>query len=460
MRKIFTLLPLTAALLLTGCVSLAPDYERPQAPVEEAWPQDEAVKNAKLLTEGLADWASFFTDARLKKLIEQGLAQNRSLRSAFYSVEEARAQYGVSRAELFPSVAGTGSSINRTYSATAMASYELDLFGRVRNLNEMALQAFFQTQAAQRTVQMTVITDIAQTWLALGASKMQSKLARDTLTSQEESYRLIVRSYELGASSQLDVQQAAQTVAAAQAAAVQAERAVSQYRNALRLLVGGTYDPALEPEGIETATVAAVSVAGNIPSEVLLNRPDIAQAEAVLRSANANIGVARAAFFPSISLTGAFGGGSTQLSDLFDHATKIWSWAPQISLPIFTGGANISNLRAAEARQRSALADYEAAIQAAFKDVADALAMEGTVERELSARRDFAKAAAESYHLATERYKNGADSYLSVLDSQRTNFSAQQALITAELSSAASLITLYKAMGGASELAEPEGESK
>ena len=258
MRKIFTLLPLTVALLLTGCVSLAPDYERPQAPVEEAWPQDEAVKNAKLLTEGLADWASFFTDARLKKLIEQGLAQNRSLRSAFYSVEEARAQYGVSRAELFPSVAAAagesaarsvsrmGSSINRTYSATAMASYELDLFGRVRNLNEMALQAFFQTQAAQRTVQMTVITDIAQTWLALGASKMQYKLARETLTSQEESYRLIVRSYELGASSQLDVQQAAQTVAAAQAAAVQAERAVSQYRNALRLLAGGTYDPALE----------------------------------------------------------------------------------------------------------------------------------------------------------------------------------------------------------------------
>ena len=314
--------------------------------------------------------------------------------------------------------------------------------------------------AASGTVQMTVITDIAQTWLALGASKMQYKLARETLTSQEESYRLIVRSYELGASSQLDVQQAAQTVAAAQAAAVQAERAVSQYRNALRLLAGGTYDPALEPEGIETATVAAVSVAGNIPSEVLLNRPDIAQAEAVLRSANANIGVARAAFFPSISLTGAFGGGSTQLSDLFDHATKIWSWAPQISLPIFTGGANISNLRAAEARQKSALADYEAAIQAAFKDVADALAMEGTVERELSARRDFAKAAAESYRLATDRYKNGADSYLSVLDSQRTNFSAQQALITAELSRAASLITLYKAMGGASELAEPEGESK
>ena len=203
MRKIFTLLPLTAALLLTGCVSLAPDYERPQAPVEEAWPQDEAVKNAKLLTEGLADWASFFTDARLKKLIEQGLAQNRSLRSAFYSVEEARAQYGVSRAELFPSVAAAagesaarsvsrmGSSINRTYSATAMASYELDLFGRVRNLNEMALQAFFQTQAAQRTVQMTVITDIAQTWLALGASKMQYKLARETLTSQEESLSLI-----------------------------------------------------------------------------------------------------------------------------------------------------------------------------------------------------------------------------------------------------------------------------
>lgn len=472
MRKTLCLLPLASALLLSGCISLAPEYERPEAPVEQVWPQDEATKNAALLTEGLQKWSDFFTDERLTKLIELGLQNNRSLRSAFYSVEQARAQYNVSRADLLPSVAvqaeetagrtpasttGTGVDVtSHTYSANAaMASYELDLFGRIRNLNEQALQAYFQTQAAQRTAQMTVITEIAQTWLSLGASKDLLKLAQETYDSQSESLKLIQQSYELGASSMLEVQQAMQTVATAKAAAVQASRSVAQYRNALATLVGTKVPAELEPEGLKMdITKPQVSVASNIPSEVLLARPDIASAEAVLRSANANIGVARAAFFPSITLTGSAGSISGELNELFNGGTHTWSFVPNITLPIFTGGANIANLRAAEAYQKKSIADYELTIQTAFQEVADALATEGTVADELLAQQQLAAATAETLRLSEERYKNGADSYLEVLDSQRSNFSAQQAVINAQLSRAASLVTLYKVLGGGSQLEE------
>lgn len=472
MRKTLCLLPLASALLLSGCISLAPEYERPEAPVEQVWPQDEATKNAALLTEGLQKWSDFFTDERLTKLIELGLQNNRSLRSAFYSVEQARAQYNVSRADLLPSVAvqaeetagrtpvsttGTVDVTSHTYSASAaMASYELDLFGRIRNLNEQALQSYFQTQAAQRTAQMTVITEIAQTWLSLGASKDLLKLAQETYDSQSESLKLIQQSYELGASSMLEVQQAMQTGATAKAAAVQASRSVAQYRNALATLVGTKVPAELEPEGLKMdITKPQVSVASNIPSEVLLARPDIASAEAVLRSANANIGVARAAFFPSITLTGSAGSISGELNELFNGGTHTWSFVPNIKLPIFTGGANIANLRAAEAYQKKSIADYELAIQTAFQEVADALATEGTVADELLAQQQLAAATAETLRLSEERYKNGADSYLEVLDSQRSNFSAQQAVISAQLSRAASLVTLYKVLGGGSQLEEP-----
>ena len=477
MRKTLCLLPLASALLLSGCISLAPDFERPQAPVEQVWPRDEATKNAALLTEGLQKWSDFFTDERLNRLIALGLKNNRSLRSAFYSVEQARAQYNVSRADLLPSVAvqaqesagrtpASTSSAGRdvtthTYSANAaMASYELDLFGRVRNLNEQALQSYFQTQAAQRTAQMTVITEIAQTWLGLGASKDQLKLAQDTYASQYESLKLIRRSYDLGASSMLEVQQALQTVATARASMAQAQRSVAQYRNALATLVGTAVPPELEPEGLASdVTRSQVSVASDIPSEVLLARPDIAAAEAALRAANANIGVARAAFFPSITLTGSAGSISGALNGLFDGGTHTWSFVPNITLPIFTGGANLANLRAAQAYQKKTIADYELAIQSAFQEVADALATEGTVSEELAAQQQLAAATAESLRLSEERYKNGADSYLNVLDSQRANFSAQQAVISAQLARTASLVTLYKVLGGGSQLEDVSPET-
>ncbi len=469
MRKSLCLIPLVSALMLTGCVSLAPDYERPEAPVAAAWPADAAMKNAEVLTNGLAAWSDFFTDERLVKLIHLALENNRDLRTAVYNVEKARAQYNVSRADLLPSIAAKGdetashvdnrvpSETTHTYSATAaLASYELDFFGRVRNTNEQALQAYFQTEAAQRSAQMTVITDTAQTWLALGAAKSQLKLAEDTFKSQSETAQLIEKSYEAGASSLIDVQQIRQSVATATAARVQAERSVAQYRNALSLLVGASYDQALEPDGLATASVNRVSAISNVPSDVLLQRPDIASAEAVLKSANANIGVARAAFFPRITLTGYYGTSSTDLSNLFDSGTKVWQFVPSISLPIFAGGANVANLKAAQAQQKAALSSYEGAIQKAFRDVSDALATEGTVEEELKAKKDLADAAGETYRLALERYKTGADSYLSVLDSQRTHFAAQQGLISAQLARSASLVTLYKAMGGGSVLETAE----
>ena len=477
MRKHLCLLPLASALLLTGCISMAPDFERPEDVVAPAWPADEAVRNAVVLTEGLQQWSDFFTDPRLVTLIRTGLENNRSLRSAMMAVEQARALYGVERANYFPSISAvaqetaqrTPRSVNasgrdvtsHTYTASlAMASYELDLWGRVRNLTEQALQAYMQSEAAQRTTQMTVIAEIANTWLSLGASKQLLSLATSTYESQKESLALIEKSYELGASSLLDVQQARTTVATAEAAMAQAKRQVSQARNALTLLVGGPVDAALEPEGMVKNVTARLSAASNVPSEVLLARPDIASAEAALRSANANIGVARANFFPRIALTGALGTTSPELSNLFESGTRMWNFVPSVTLPIFTGGANISNLQAAQAKQRKAVADYELAVQSAFRDVADALALEGTVGDELKATEDLADAAAKSFALATQRYESGADSYLTVLDSQRSNFSAQTRLISAQLARAQSAVMLYKALGGGSQLADADKDAK
>lgn len=473
--KSICLLPLAAALMLSGCVSLAPDYERPEAPVAQAWPQDEATKNAVVLTEGLQLWGDFFTDPKLIALINRGLENNRSLRSAVMAVEQARALYGVSRSELFPSIAAVADETagrtprsvsasgrdvtNHVYKASlGMSSYELDLFGRVRNLNEQALQTYFRTEAAQRTAQMTVISEIAQTWLALGAAKEQMRLADSTYESRVESLKLIQKSFDLGAANQLDVQQALSAVATAKTSRVQAVRALSQYRNALNLLVGAPVTSDYEPDGLVENVTKAVSAASNIPSEVLLQRPDIASAEAQLRSANANIGVARATFFPRIALTGAIGTTSTELSELFESGTHLWSFVPSITLPIFTGGANLQNLRAAQAAQKKAVADYELAIQTAFREVSDALATEGTVADQLNATQELADATAEGLRLSEERYRNGMDSYLTVLDSQRSNFSAQQALISAKLARATSTITLYKALGGGSQLVQTKAE--
>lgn len=462
MTKILQILPLAAALALTGCVNLAPDYERPAAPVAQTWPQGEAYKQSELKREALPAWQDFIRDDRLKQVITLALENNRDLRVSALNVEKARAMYGVQRANLFPTVAAAAqNAVSHQVSATthaytanlAMASYELDFFGRVRNLTEQALQSYLQSEDAQRTAQGALIAQVTIGWLQLGADQMQLKLQEETLKSQEESFRLVEESYKYGAASQLDFEQARTTVAAARAAIASYIRAVAQDRNALALLVGAELDEKLLPNALALNATLPASLPDGVPSEVLLNRPDIMSAERDMISANANIGAARAAFFPSVSLTGSVGTSGAHLSDLFSSGTDFWRFTPSVSIPIFTGGANMANLRTAEASQKIAAATYEKSIQSAFKEVADALATEGTVERELNARREYAEAADRAYELSNSRYKHGAASYSDVLQQQRTKVAADQALITAQLSRASSLVTLYKVLGGGTELA-------
>lgn len=457
-------LPLVALLALTGCVNLAPDHERPVAPVEQAWPAGEAYEGAALRQAALPQWQDFFTDARLKRVIETGLANNRSLRVSALNVEKARAMYGVQRSELFPTIAAAASNTaqyprqdgvratGHAYKAQlAMSSYEIDFFGRVRNLNEQALQTYLASDDARRSARNTLIAEIAMAWLTLGADRAQLALQQETLKSQEESFRLIEESYRLGAASRLDYEQARTTVASARAAIVSYVRAVAEDQNALNLLCGATVPEELLPTELAKEVTQSAVIPEGLPSEVLLNRPDIMSAERDMLSAEANIGVARAAFFPSVTLTAGVGSSATHLSNLFDPHTGFWSFAPNITLPIFTGGANTAQLEAAKVGQRIAAANYEKTIQTAFREVSDALAMEGTVERELSARREYAQAAGKAYELADASYKAGAVAYNDVLTSQRAMVGAKQALIGAELSRTASVVTLYKVLGGGAQ---------
>ena len=309
MKKMLSLMPLAAALALAGCVNLAPDYERPEAPVAQAWPEGESYANSELKREELPKWQNFIQDDRLKKVIELALSNNRDLRIAALNVENARALYGVQRADLFPTVAAAASnatthrestdSTTHAYSADlAMASYEIDFFGRVRNLTEQALQTYLQSEDAQRTTQGTLVSEVTLAWLTLGANREQLALQKETLASQEESFRLVGESYKYGAASRLDYEQARTTVASARAAITTYVRAVAQSKNALELLVGSKVPDELQPSGVELAATLPATMPAGLPSEVLLNRPDIISAERGMISANANIGAARAAFFP------------------------------------------------------------------------------------------------------------------------------------------------------------------
>ena len=453
------ILPLVGALMLAGCVNLAPDYERPEAPVAQAWPTGEAYEAAQLKAEQLPSWNEFFVNESLKEVIRLGLENNRSLLAVAHTVEQMRAQYRVQRSELFPTVAAAAQNAvtntsrmtqaqglditSHNYTAQlAMASYEIDFFGRIRNLNEQALQAYLASEDAHRSARSTLIAEIAMMWLQLGADRMQLALQQETLKSQEESFRLIEESYKIGSVSRLDYEQARSTVATARASIASYVRAVAQDRNALELLVGTKIDDSLLPEKLDIDATLVPTLPPGLPGEVLLNRPDIQQAERELIAANAAIGAARAAFFPNVSITA----GAT--------------FTPSVNIPIFTGGLNLANLEAAEAGQKIAVANYESAIQSAFREVADALSTEGTIENELKAREDLADASTQAYGLADSRYRHGAATYLEVLDAQRSMVSARQALISTQLSRAASRVTFFKVLGGGAELPATEETTK
>lgn len=465
-----------ASAVLAGCVNLAPEYVAPASPVPQALPASGVLASTPAAPVDVG-WRSFFVDTRLQGTIELALANNRDLRVAALNIERARAQYGIARAGLFPSVdASAGGSRSRTpgslsnsgepriasqYSADlGLTSYEVDLFGRVRNLNEAALQSYFQTEATQRSTQISLVAAVATAWLQLAADEQRLQLARSTLDSQRKSFELIERSHRLGAQSGLALAQAQSTVDAARADAAVFDSQVEQDRNALALLVGATPPAALLPvvpaaDAANAAGTAEPAMAAqllvpppDLPSSVLQQRPDVLAAEHALRASNADIGAARAAFFPRIALTASAGTASSTLSGLFTSGSKAWSFAPSVSVPIFDGGANRANLGVAQAQQKIQVATYEKTVQTAFREVADALAERRTLAERLAAQRSLLGATSRSFALSQSLFRSGASNYLDVLDAQRAYYAAQQSLISLQLTEQTNRLAIYKALGG------------
>ena len=455
-------------LLTCSACTLAPGYERPEAPVPASWPGGPAYQTEtgtpanKVVAE--IPWREFFVEPRLQKVIELALANNRDLKIATLNVEKYRAFYQIERAGLLPQLnasaagsvqrlpadlSGTGSpEIRRQYSAgLGVSAYELDLFGRVQSLKEEALEEYFATEEARRAARISLIAAVAQSYLTLAADNETLALARQTLESRQTSFGLIEKRFNAGIISSLDLYQAQTLVDGARVQSVQATRLVAQDENLLTLLVGAPLPAELLPVQLG-AEVTLQDLAPGLPSESLLRRPDIIQAEHRLKGANANIGAARAAFFPRIALTGSVGVGSDQLTGLFKAGSGAWSFAPQITLPIFDAGRNRANLKVSKVEREIAVAQYEKAILTAFREVADALAERGTIDEQLAALQSLTAATAESARLSLVRYDKGADSYLSVQDAQRALFVAQQNLISARLSRLTNLVTLYKVLGG------------
>ncbi|WP_304303442.1 efflux transporter outer membrane subunit [Pseudacidovorax intermedius] len=475
MRRIaFTLAPVALAAALAGC-SLMPTYERPALPVQDAYAGDAG----KATEQPVADlgWRDVFRSPQLQQLIDMSLANNRDLRVAVLDIEKARAQYRVQDAARWPTVnataSGTGSRTPADLSATGdvliahqssvsvgISAYELDLFGRVRSLSAQALQEFLSTAEARRATQVTLVSEVATAYLTLAADQDQLTLARQTLADQSEALRLQQRLQDLGQASALTVSQARTSVETARVDVERYTGQVAQDRNALVLLVGAPVPAELLPDSLTAATDLTqgplAAIPPGLPSQLLQRRPDIVEAEHDLKAANASIGAARAAFYPRISLTASAGTASSELSHLFKAGSGSWSFVPQLSLPIFDAGTNRANLATAQASRDIAQAQYEKAIQTAFREVSDALAQRSALSRQMDAQQALVDASAESYRLSQARFKAGVDSHLTVLSSQLSLYAAQQNLISTQLSQMTNLVTFYRTLGGGwSERSEP-----
>lgn len=402
-------------------------------------------------------WQDFFADAKLKQLIQLGLDNNRDLRTAALNIQRAQAQYQIRSADQLPSINASGSATvqgnkdnsNNNYQVgLGMAAYEIDLWGRVANLKDAALQNYLASQSAQQATQVALIGQIAQSYLAIAFGQEQLRLAEQTLKAQEESLNLNRKRLNVGISSAVPVRQGEISVETARLAISNAKTQLAQDRNTLALLLGQGVPDNLMPSSIPAPLLSKDVLSTGLPSDLLRNRPDVAQAEYSLKAAGANIAAARAAFYPTISLTGNLGLSSTSLSDLFKSGAFSYSAGPSISLPIFDAGARQANLEVSKVDQQIALTSYEKAIQSAFKDVADVLATRATLQERLDAQARLVKATQATYELSQARYKAGLDNYLSVLDAQRSLFSVQQAQISLEQSALLSQVNLYKALGG------------
>lgn len=470
------LLALTAAVLLAGC-SMIPTYERPVAPIATRFPAYASSSGSAAQVDGALPaasiaWQDFFSDAKLKRLIDLALVNNRDLRVAVLNIEQARAQYRIRRADQLPTVSGalTGSrapngngGITSLYNVgLTVTAYELDFFGRVSSLKEAALGQYLATEEGRKTAQISLVSAVANTYLSILADEELLEITRQTLSTRQESIKLSKLRFDNGVTSELDYRQAESLLEAARVAYAQQQRQRALDENALTLLVGQPLAGDLPTAASQSAPLAQAQlmadVPAGLPSELLTHRPDIRQAEQLLLAANANIGAARAAFFPKIALTVAAGSASSHLSDLLQSGSWGWTLAPQLLLPIFDAGRNNANLDSSKAGRDIAVAQYEKSIQTAFREVADALATRSTLVDQLQSQQAQANAEAVRFKLSDLRYKNGIASYLDLLDAQRSLFTAQQAVVQTRLAQLQSQVTLYKTLGGG--WTEPAGNGQ
>jgi outer membrane protein, multidrug efflux system len=465
--KVIQALCAVTCLCVACACTLEPRYRAPALPVSDQWPMPATILERPGVNMAARDigWRDFFVDTRLEQLIDLALANNRDLRVAVLNIGRARAQYRIQRAALLPFLDATGSftrgklpaSLNYGVPAPtsgsfdlglSITSYEVDLFGRVRSLTHAALEQYVAQVEARRSAQLSLIAEVAIAFLTLASDRELVHLAQETLESQEHSLTLQQTRHETGTASGLDLAQSQTTVEQARADAARFEGNVAQDIDALTLLVGTSIDPALLPAQFDSKTMGFEPLPAGVPSAVLLRRPDVLEAEHALRAANANIGAARAAFFPDITLTANLGSASNQLSNLFKSGTGTWAFDPLVSLPIFHGGALLGGLDGAHANERIALAQYEKTIQSGFREVADALALTATLNHRRAAEESLVEATSQAYKLSQRRYQVGRDSYLEVLDSQRSDYAARQGLITTRLAEQSNRVTLYKTLGG------------
>lgn len=459
MRNILWQTPtLALALFAAGCASLeppAPPVPNPIVPTQ--WPVP--IEAASLPARAAADigWREFFGDPKLQTLIARALANNRDVRVAILNIEKARAQYRMQRAGQLPWVGGSVSSehiggevpSSNSYSTgVGVTAFELDLFGRARTLTEIALQQYLAQEATRRSTEVVLVGEIANLYLTLAIDQERWRLSQATLKNYQESATLIEKRYSLGAVSGLDVEQIRTQVQSARVDVARYEGQIAADINALTLLVGAPVEPALFPDKPDDPIVGFVVPPPGLPSETLLRRPDIQAAEFRLQAANANIRIARAAFFPSITLTGSVGLASTELSELFGGNSLLWSFMPKLTVPIFQAGRLEANLASTVADRDIALAQYEKSIQTGFREVADALTAASTLVRQYEAQTALVEAATRAESLSRLRYQAGRDSYLGLLDAQRTLYAAQQGLLATYLAAQINRVTLYKVLGG------------
>ena len=460
------------ALMTSGCMSMEPKYVRPDSAVPASWPVGDPYLTQSEASLPAVTYKDIFRDPRLQTLIDQALINNRDLMVSVANIEAARAQFQIQRAQQFPQVGtsagvtltgdrggsgnGTGSgsgksskSVTAQYSAgLSVPSFELDLFGRLRSLTHAQFERYLATEAAARATRLTLVAEIANGWLDYAADSSLLAVSQDTAAAAAKSVQLTQARLNAGVSARTDLVQAEQILDTAQADVANQRTLVAQDLNALQLLVGAPIDPGLLSHSIDEASPTIAELPPGLSSYVLLRRPDVVEAEYNLRAANANIGAARAALFPKITLTGLLGFASSALSSLFTGGAFGWSASANAAYTIFNAGAGRANVRLSQAQKEGAVATYQGTIQSAFRDVADALARRGTMGDQLSARQRQDAAAAEYLRLSEARYKAGVDNYLTTLDAQRSYYSARQLLVQTKLTAAQNLVDLYQALGG------------